>query len=140
MRSSVTSGINYNLISKELHMTNYNGITKEAAAEITNLMRTIVCNDTLCDYLLSDSFKEKLDPTDKSIYWKLRYEWADAIVRLDDKFGIQHPSLEYVLEKIDYLEDQKFMERQENECWTNYNKAEMSRSHGGLITAFGSTS
>ena len=96
-------------------MRNYNGITKEAAAEITNLMRTIVCNDTLCDYLLSDSFKEKRDPTDKSIYWKLRYEWADAIVRLDDKFGIQHPSLEYVLEKIDYLEDQKFMERQENE-------------------------
>jgi len=90
-------------------------ISKKAAEEISNLMRTIVCNDTLCDYLLSDSFKEKLDPTDKSIYWKLRYEWADAIVRLDDKFGIQHPSLEYVLEKIDYLEDQKFMERQENE-------------------------
>jgi len=90
-------------------------ISKKAAKEISALMQIIICNDSLCDYLLSDSFKEKRDPTDKSIYWNVRYEWADAIVRLDDKFGIQHPSLEYALEKIDYLEDQKFIERQENE-------------------------
>jgi len=89
-------------------------ISKKAAEEISALMQIIICNDSLCDYLLSDSYLEKRDPNDKSVYWKLRYEWADAIIILDDKFGIRHPSLEYALEKIDFLEDQKFMERQEN--------------------------
>jgi len=111
MRSSVTSGIHYNSISKELHMTT---ISKKAAEEISNLIKTIILNDNFCNYLVSDLFKEKRDPNDSSNYWKLKYEWADAIIRLDDKFGIQHPLLEYVLENIYFLEDQKFRERQEN--------------------------
>tara|TARA_R110000772_G_C13207344_1_gene430644 strand:+ start:599 stop:967 length:369 start_codon:yes stop_codon:yes gene_type:complete len=89
-------------------------ISKKSAEEISNLMKTIICNDNFCNYLVSDSFKEKQDPNDSSTYWKLKYEWADAIIRLDDKFGIQHPLLEYVLENICFLEDQKFRERQEN--------------------------
>jgi len=95
-------------------MTNYNGITKKAAAEITNLFGIVHDNEKLISYLMSDSYREQRDPNGHSCYWALKYEWAEAIIKLNDKFGITLPTLEWAREKIEYYEDNKYSEREIN--------------------------
>jgi len=91
-----------------------NGITKEAAAEITKLFETVHENEKLVSYLLSDAYREQRQRNDHSCYWSLRYEWAEAMIKLDDKFGITLPNIEWVRGRIEYFEDNKYSERERN--------------------------
>jgi|DEB0MinimDraft_4_1074332.scaffolds.fasta_scaffold29507_3 hypothetical protein len=91
-----------------------NGITNEAAAEITKLFKTVHENEKLVSYLLSDAYREQRQRNDHSCYWSLRYGWAEAMIKLDDKFGITLPNIEYVRERIEYFEDKKYSERKRN--------------------------
>lgn len=92
-----------------------NGITNEAAKEITRLLETIHDNEKMISYLMSDSYRETRDPNGISTYWELKHECMGAIIRLNEKFGIELPKLDWAMSKIEYYEDQKYAERRCNQ-------------------------
>jgi hypothetical protein len=86
MRSSVTSGIHYNSINKELHMTT---ISKKAAKRI---------NELLFDARLYESLSDRSAGDGTGNYYRHAYGEGVAVRALFDEFGIEAAGLGYFTE------------------------------------------